>query len=275
MPWNALILPLVGGFLFYSQCNRTKYNSSRSDGQRLILESALWGVYLLIGSYVVVRALSIFVPTIQVWWRYIVVYPAIGAPAGALLLGMFLPHLLNLYWQEAAENTRSYKSFSDYFGSLLFQAQLDDRPAAIDLRGGKVYVGKVIECNSPGRHDGGGSILIQPLLSGFRSRLRHELILTTDYTRRIQEITGEVIAAADAQEKAEKRYHEARATFDHQNTEAFQRDLNVANKQYSDALAEANVKLSSLQIAVSTSDVVTVRPFDRDMFAMFNPRLSA
>ncbi len=271
MPWNALFLPLVGGFLFYSQWNRTKYNSTRSDGQRLVLESALWGVCLLIVSYTVVRILLIFLPSIHSWWRIIVVYPGIGAPAGAMLLGLILPHILNLFWQEAAENRRSYRSFSDYFGSLLFQAQLEDRPTAIDLRNGKVYVGKVIECNSPGKHDGGGSILIQPLLSGFRSRLRHELILTTDYTLRTQQIIGKVEAAASALKEANNKYYEAMKTNEQHKIRDFQHALRLTDKRYSDTIADANARLSAFQIAISTSDVVTVRPFDRHMFAMFNP----
>jgi hypothetical protein len=41
MAFNALLLPLVGDFLFISLWNRTKYIASRSGGQRLLLESAL------------------------------------------------------------------------------------------------------------------------------------------------------------------------------------------------------------------------------------------
>ena len=240
MPWNSLLFALVGGFLFDSLWNRTKYNSRRVDGQRLLLQSALWGVLLLILSYLIIRWLSFNVPAVQQSWQSLVIYRGLSVPLLAMVLGGTLPLFLNLFWQEDLQNLKSYKRFSDFFGALLYQAQLDNNPVLIDLRNGKSYVGKVIECNTPGHHDKSGSVLIQPLLSGYRSGEVYELVLTTDYATWTSQIVRQ------AEQALEEQTNET------------------------EALAEANRSLAFMQIAFFTADILTVRPFDHEIYTDFN-----
>ncbi|MFM7237222.1 MAG: hypothetical protein ACKOYK_10735 [Cyanobium sp.] len=240
MPWNSLLFALVGGFLFDTLWNRTKYNARRVDGQRLLLQSALWGVLLLILSYLIIRWISLYAPGLQQWWQSLVIYRGLSVPLLAMVLGGTLPWLLNLFWREDLQNLKSYKRFSDFFGAVLYQAQLDNNPVLIDLRNGKSYVGKVIECNTPGHHDKSGSVLLQPLLSGYRSDENHELVLTTDYATWTSLIVRQVEQALD---------------------EA---------KNERDVVAEANKRLAFLQIAVFTADISTVRPFNHEIYTLFN-----
>lgn len=244
MPWNSLLFALVGGFLFDTLWNRTKYNARRVDGQRLLLQSALWGVLLLIVSYLNVRWISLYAPGLQQWWQSLVIYRGLSVPLLAMVLGGTLPWLLNLFWREDLQNLRSYKRFSDFFGAVLYQAQLDNNPVLIDLKNGKSYVGKVIECNTPGHHDKSGSVLIQPLLSGYRSDENHELVLTTDYATWTSQIVRQAEQAL-AEQTNEK-----------------------------EAMAKANRSLAFMQIALFTADISTVRPFDLEIYTVFNrPKL--
>jgi hypothetical protein len=102
MPWNSLLFALVGGFLFDTLWNRTKYNARRVDGQRLLLQSALWGVLLLILSYLIIRWISLYASGLQQWWQSLVIYRGLSVPLLAMVLGGTLP-------------------FSDFIGAVLYQ----------------------------------------------------------------------------------------------------------------------------------------------------------
>lgn len=51
MPWNLLILPLVGGYYILTRCYIFKFHQQRLDRQRLIFESVLIGIALMVGTY--------------------------------------------------------------------------------------------------------------------------------------------------------------------------------------------------------------------------------
>jgi len=44
MPFNVLLLPLLGGYLFLTHWNRTRFDTKRYSGERLIFHAAVAGV---------------------------------------------------------------------------------------------------------------------------------------------------------------------------------------------------------------------------------------
>lgn len=269
MPWNALLLALVGGYLFCRQWNRSRYTVNRADGQRLLLEASLWGVLLLIISFFTVRLLCLNFPAFHLQWRSFIQYPNVGTPLGALMLGLLAPRLLNRFFHENLENIRSYDEFSDYFGTLLFQSQLTNGLICADLKNGKVYIGIVKKCNSPGRHDTGGSILLQPYLSGYRNKDTHELVLRTDYTHVNQLISKDLEEARSTQEQAQRALEDTKKPGNDSNRLSLSNSLEKANRIFDEALQDANEKLDCLIIAISTSELMTVRPFNLSLFEDF------
>lgn len=98
MPFNLLLLPLLGGFIFFSHWNRTVYFAKRHDSERLLLYSSLYGVLFLGISFL----LSIVIPHIPGlpalphWWAYNT--PQIqfsGISSFALFLGVAGQFVLN------------------------------------------------------------------------------------------------------------------------------------------------------------------------------------
>ena len=98
MPFNLLLLPLLGGFIFFSHWKRTAFFARRQDSQRLLLYSSVWGVLFLSLSFL----LSIFIPysdvliSIRHWWAFNtppVQFSAISS--FALLLGVGGQVILN------------------------------------------------------------------------------------------------------------------------------------------------------------------------------------
>lgn len=283
MPFNSLLLPLVGGFLFISFWNKTKYNAKRSNGQRLILESALWGTLLFGVAYGIVRYLSWMYPAVYSIWHYLMPYPQLGAPIGSLLIGACLPFILNVFWDEKEQNTKSYTGFSDYFGLLFFRAQLKKKPVMITLRNGKVYIGLIHGCNTPGKHDGGGSIYIQPALSGYRRHVSHEMHITTDYTAVLQSITvniekerlkhDETLQIINSKQLANKEKDYLMQPKEKLKTELKQlrEKEKTHRKQLSEKEKAAEARLNDLKLAVSVSDIVSAVVFDKSVYGQFNP----
>jgi hypothetical protein len=257
MPFNSLLLPLVGGFLFISFWNKTKYNAKRSNGQRLILESALWGTLFLGISYISIRLLNWKFPAVYSIWHYLIPYPQLGTPIGSLLIGACLPCILNRVWSEKEQNAKSYAGFSDYLGLLFFKAQIKKKPVMITLRNGKVYIGLIYGCNSPGKHDGGGSLYIQPTLSGYRRHVTHEMYITTDYTAILQGIARSV--------------EEERAKINAMTQSHDKSKIEVQQKQLKEVEIAAEEQLDDLKLAVSVSDIVSAVVFDKSVYGQFNP----
>jgi len=257
MPFNSLLLPLVGGFLFISFWNKTKYNSKRSNGQRLILESALWGTLFLGVAYIAIRLLNWRFPAVFPVWHNLIPYPQLGTPIGSLLIGACLPYILNIVWSEKEQNAKSYVAFSDYLGLVFFRAQLKKKPVMITLRNGKIYIGFIHGFNSPGKHDGGGSLYMQPSLSGYRRHVTHEMYITTDYTAVLQSIAIPV--------------EEERTKLDSMMKNHDKDKVKHQEKQLKAVETAAQERLDDLKMAVSFTDIVSAVVFDKSVFGQFNP----
>jgi membrane-associated protease RseP (regulator of RpoE activity) len=59
MPFNVLLLPLLGGYLFLTHWNRTRFDTNRYSGERLIFHSAAAGVIFLLLSFIFVTAIRL------------------------------------------------------------------------------------------------------------------------------------------------------------------------------------------------------------------------
>jgi len=51
VPFNVLLLPLLGGYVFITYWNHTRFSARRYSGERLLIHAALAGVFLLVVSY--------------------------------------------------------------------------------------------------------------------------------------------------------------------------------------------------------------------------------
>lgn len=65
MPFNVLLLPLLGGYVFLTRWNRTRFSTRRYSGERLIFHSAIAGVALLCIYFIFVRILIGLVPAVR------------------------------------------------------------------------------------------------------------------------------------------------------------------------------------------------------------------
>jgi Family of unknown function (DUF6338) len=189
VPFNVLLLPLIGGYIFISYWNRTRFDAKRYSGERLLLHAALAGVVLLVVAYAIVRLLVWWRPGAYDVWHSLVPYAHSGTSLLALLLGVTLWAPMNLGFDRRKELRRTIAKWNDYLEILLTQALDETRQVGITLKNGKAYVGFVVQTFDPA-YDRKYLVLL-PTMSGYRESNTHELQFTTDYTRVYQELIEE------------------------------------------------------------------------------------
>jgi Family of unknown function (DUF6338) len=189
MPFNVLLLPLLGGYVFISYWNHTRFSARRYSGERLLFHAALAGVFLLVLSYTIVSLVSELWPNLAATWHRWVPFEHSGTSLGALLLGATLWWPLNLAYEKKGELRRTISDWNDYLEELLTDALDSTRQVSITLHTGKVYVGFVVRTFNPAYDR--KYIVILPTMSGYRAATTHQLIFDTDYTRVYQALMEE------------------------------------------------------------------------------------
>jgi hypothetical protein len=180
LPYNVLLLPLLGGYFFLTWSNRTKFSVKRHSGHALIFHSALAGICLLIVSYLLVGTVSWQRPDWAIWWDSLVPFPYLGTSLTALLLGIALPSVLNRLGSSEAAAIKAIEQSNDYLEMLLVRAQRETKLVSITLKNRKAYVGFVTRTMDP-MFDR-KYIQLLPFKSGYRDTTTLSLTLAVDYT---------------------------------------------------------------------------------------------
>ena len=189
MPWNLLLVPLMGGYWFLRRCYYSRFRFQLLDGYRLLLDSAL--AALCFGA--VARLFAIFLyrldPSIQDRWFAVwppEAYPYSGTAFGALLAAVTLPELVNLLPspRDRARNQEFAKSAAlkwhgDALDRLFFRAAKEGEAVEITLANRKVYIGYVVD--APNLEREGRYLGLLPVTSGYRESETLEFNETTDY----------------------------------------------------------------------------------------------
>jgi hypothetical protein len=95
MPYNLLLLPLLGGFLFIHLAHYFRFAAQRLDGYRLLLQSAIAGTCLVGIARLVVEFLGLFdfgVAGLTLWYRFFP-FPYSAESSLSLALGLLFAAL--------------------------------------------------------------------------------------------------------------------------------------------------------------------------------------
>src|SRR5579863_4141056 len=147
MPWNLLILPLLGGFLFLRWCHFFRIKSQRLENYRLIFESAAWGVVLAIFGRLAAFGvhctpmLRLSEPALA----YLAPFPFVGTTLLAFALGPLFAWLANWKIDEFDAKDMAIEQTGDKLLELLINAMDQNDAVMFTLDSRKVYVGYVWE----------------------------------------------------------------------------------------------------------------------------------
>lgn len=199
MPFNLLLLPLLGGFIFARQWKRSRYHVLRSDGHVLLFYSASFGAGLLILATFISYFLSPHFSSIDFEWHTVVPFEHSGKASLAFLLGVLIWWPLNLFLDDQKEMDRVIERKEDALELLLRNAMGQNKLVLITVKNGKVYVGYVLSNLNPAFAM--ESIGIAPMLSGYREDPTKTACFTTRYIDAYDKIETEVKARVEADPK--------------------------------------------------------------------------
>lgn len=186
MPFNLLLLPLLGGYWFTIHWNRTRYLATRLSRERLLFLAATFGLILLASSYLITRILIHTHPEWALVWKDEVPWPFSGTAFGSLVLGFAAPFALNLWFDKDKENVLAIQKYGDSLELFFCSATNYQQLVMITTDSGKVYVG--YSKKIPPLHTSDSYIQIMPVQSGYRDKDTHKVELTTNYSEVYQAI---------------------------------------------------------------------------------------
>jgi hypothetical protein len=179
MPFNILLLPLLGGYIFISSWNRTRFRALRLSGNKLILESAIAGTFFLVLSFSLTRVVRIFFPEFESLWLSAIPFEYSGTSATAFLIGATLWWPLNRVYKRDIESRRAIEESNDFLEIFLEKALRQSKQVTLTLKNGKVYIGFVSKMFDPSYER--KYVTLLPTLSGYRNPQDQTLTITTDY----------------------------------------------------------------------------------------------
>lgn len=202
MPYNVLLLPLLGGFVFISFWDRTRWHAYRAEKERLLMYAALAGLVCL-GLAFLLTAIPPFVPCYwseicpPTWWDSHIGIEHSGVGAFAFVLGALGWWPANKIADRIFKKTGGSKRHEfarvirDHGGPLeqmLLRSMDEDKAVMITLKSGKVYIGGLAASFTP---DKDKTISLLPSKSGYRESVLHRLVLTTHYDTVFSQIAAD------------------------------------------------------------------------------------
>lgn len=179
MPFNLLLLPLLGGYVFISHWNRTRFDARRYSGERLLFHSAIAGAWFLFGAFIVTAIVTRLSPGLHEWWEDIVPFDYSATSLLAFLAGCFAWRPLNRIDAAEEEAEKALEQWGDFLEILLNRCLRDGQQVSLTMRNEKVYVGFVTSNVDPA-FDRKYLTLI-PMLSGYRDADTKQMVITTVY----------------------------------------------------------------------------------------------
>lgn len=186
-------LPLVGGLIFCSTWNFTRWRVAREEGHRLYFRAVLFGAILFAVVALIRSQLGTHYPpylTVETAVKEFIKPMAKDQSTAAtvadltvtcfltMLAGWPLAWLLNLGFRKDFWLRRAIKK--DELEGFLLDAADGEFPIAVTMDDRKVYVGYLVTGFDP--TIGRKCILLLPLMSGYRHQETHKVNFTTFYT---------------------------------------------------------------------------------------------
>ena len=179
MGLGLLLVPAIGGYLFLTQCNFTRYRAARSTGYHVFFASAAWGVVLFAISHLIILALEGRFPLTMGFWDTLFPADYVDTVTLSVILGLVAPLFCNLFYKSERAARRAASQDGDGIELLITESFESYQFVEITLRTGKVYIGLPLEPAIAIQDEADVSLL--PFASGYRDRETQELELTSYY----------------------------------------------------------------------------------------------
>lgn len=270
MPFNLLLLPLLGGYIFLRYWNPTRYHAIRADKERLIILAAIPGFISLVIAFSLMRFGQYLFPCkpnhfcFQTWWIRTVPFEYIGTAMSALLLAGLAWIPLNGLKKCDRDTAidRMIEQDGVALDVLLKDAQSNARAVSVTMSNGKFYIGFVIHIFNPAVPT--KFIKILPMKSGYRDEVTKEFHFVNFYSRALDDIDKDF----------EKKYAEWRVAYDQlEEAKKIQGQDNKALELYvanlDDQLEDLSLVAEDFGIVLPVGEIQSVNIFSEYVYQSY------
>ncbi len=200
MPFDLVLLPLLGGYWFVSLCHLFRLSVSKHAGERLVFAAATAGIVLAAAAWTIVSILVANFPTLQINWHAFIPWQYSGTAFGAFLLGPASALIVNLFISVSAAEEKAINAHGTGLERLFWEATEPSHPQLVQLTldDAKVYVGW-IQRTSPNPRSPDGFVRLLPVRSGFRNSERRVEYTTLYENIYLQMLDDDQITAVEAE----------------------------------------------------------------------------
>lgn len=201
MPFDLLLLPLLGGFIFIRLWNVTRYYIIRADKERLIFFASIAGLACLVFAFAANKLAAYYFPCkvgsfcLTEWWQNNIPFNYSDISVTAFLIGFLGWIPLNLIWRRTRQIDRIINNDANPFELLLKRSQDKSIAVSVTLISGKVYIGLITHKFNPAIPTQNISLL--PLQSGYREEETKEMVLTTNYSNTYLKLEADIESAVN------------------------------------------------------------------------------
>lgn len=181
MPYNLLLLPLLGGFLFFFTAHLFRFGAQRLEGYKLLFQSAIAGVVLSFVARLIVLGIATTYVGVQLEARWQVFSPFVFSATSALsmVLGPLAAIVLNFFIPTDKAKEIEVRRNGNPLILLLYRAAKERFLISVTMDSRKWYVGWVVE--SPSLLPQERYFRLLPYMSGYRDKDTLETFRTVFY----------------------------------------------------------------------------------------------
>lgn len=207
MPYNLFLIVIITGYFILTFSQLFKYNIQRLTRERILFESILVGLQIIVGGFLsrflynyflnsylhLTGILNILneIPFEKPHYFWTFVFSSLIS----LIIFWFINLIIVRYYPKNDQIIRAVNKNGDEIEKLFKDSALNGNLIQVTLKNDKVYIGFCEEIPIPKKTN---YLVICPYLSGYRDKENKQLIITTDYKKVVDKFIE------DIKEKTEK-----------------------------------------------------------------------
>ena len=185
MNLTLMLLPLIGGYVFLTSCNFTKFKTIFYSGYRLFFKSAFWGMILLVSATFILSTITELVTVENTIIEFMTAkrIEKFVVPTGlklegilAMMLGLVLLRILNYFYNADLCRKNAAEDRGDQLFLTVSESLVNVELIELTMANNEVYIGfpQGIKLNDE-------YIKIAPHFSGYRDSETKDLKITSKY----------------------------------------------------------------------------------------------
>jgi hypothetical protein len=179
-PVNLLIFPIIGGYYILIKAELFRYRQQRLEPQKLIFNSFLGGIILMISSWIITGVISCVFPafTEEIRKFYPIKAEYFGTCVCSFLLAIVFTQISNVIVSKNKYVSKAIHKIGNEFERLCESCYRNVDMIQVTLKNDKCYVGWIQSLPIPTHSS---YITLLPVYSGYRTKETKELKFNTQY----------------------------------------------------------------------------------------------